>query len=566
MRTFALSAIGLAVLAAAVLALEFRGDAAPGGDRVAAEAERLAAALDPRAPEAERRELLLGAAMSAQQIGPRGGVRLQTGEAAIWRRPSAGWLERAATGGLSGWRLVDGAVEAERPLASGAGAVRLRAALPPGARLADVALAPALATISALALLAALLAAWGARRTTGRIDRLAAAAEGVGTARVPALDPAAEPVEWRRLVAGLATAGRRAADLQRGVDARFDALGAALAPLDHPAAARKPTGARIRNEALERLVAGLRPADADAVESAVREGLEARGAVARRLSLEDGRTLEVEAWAVPGGRLVAIGERTEQVRLAAVRRQVSGSAARHLQSPVAEIQAIAAQLYSEGHPSAAPAVRRILTAANRMERLVSAILRGTPHDPRARPVRREPVGVSGLLWGLARAWDERLRAMGLRLEPAVAADVPILHTDGVLVEEIVTELIANAAKFTPRGGTIAISAALRADGGVRIAVVDSGEGIRPDEVAHVTEPFVRGRSAAALPGAGLGLGVAAVLAERLGGRLVVEPGPGGRAALELPAGPEEPPEPLPDPPAERSDALPDDLATAVIPG
>ncbi len=64
-----------------------------------------------------------------------------------------------------------------------------------------------------------------------------------------------------------------------------------------------------------------------------------------------------------------------------------------------------------------------------------------------------------------------------------------------------------------------------------------GAGIAPDEVAHVIEPFVRGRSAAALPGAGLGLGVAAALAGRLGGRLTVEPGPGGRAVLDLPPSP-----------------------------
>jgi signal transduction histidine kinase len=70
---------------------------------------------------------------------------------------------------------------------------------------------------------------------------------------------------------------------------------------------------------------------------------------------------------------------------------------------------------------------------------------------------------------------------------------------------------------------------------VELAVADTGPGIPGDEVGAVGERFARGAAAAGLPGAGLGLGVAQALAARLGGRLSVERGPGGRARLELPA-------------------------------
>jgi signal transduction histidine kinase len=253
------------------------------------------------------------------------------------------------------------------------------------------------------------------------------------------------------------------------------------------------------------------------------------------LSLSDGRALEVEGWAVPGGRVVAVGERTEQARMAAVRRQVTGAAARHLQAPVSEIQALGSDLVGQVPASAVPTVRRIQSAADRMERLVSQLLRGTANDPRARPLRLRPVGAAGIAYGLGTAFDQRLRDRGLRLETSLPSDLPPIRTDAALVHEILSELISNSATFTPRGGTITLSGRALPDGNVELAVTDSGPGIRGDEIHAVTERFARGTSAAGLPGAGLGLGVATALAERLGGRLSVAAGADDGARLELPA-------------------------------
>jgi hypothetical protein len=88
LRNFALTAATLAALGALVLALEMRGDVSPAGDRLAAQAERLAAQLDPEAPRAEREALLLGAGVAARQVGPGGGIRLQTGTEDLWNRTS----------------------------------------------------------------------------------------------------------------------------------------------------------------------------------------------------------------------------------------------------------------------------------------------------------------------------------------------------------------------------------------------------------------------------------------------------------------------------------------------
>jgi signal transduction histidine kinase len=331
------------------------------------------------------------------------------------------------------------------------------------------------------------------------------------------------------------TAAERAGVLQASAEARMEALGAALAPMAHPVAARTPSGGLIRNDALVRMVDGLNLQDATAVDGAVSVGLASSGPVSRRLTLTDGRALEVEGWAVPGGRVVAVGDRSEQARMAVVRRQVTGAAARHLQAPVSEIQALGSDLVGQVPSSAVGTVRRIQAAADRMERLVGQLLRGTSNDPRAHPLRLRPVGAGGIAYGLGTAFDRRLRDRGLRLETALPSDLPPMRTDAALVHEILSHLIANSATYTPRGGTITLSGRALPGGTVELAVSDTGPGIAGDEVHGITERFARGATAAGLPGAGLGLGVATALAERIGGRLTVEAGPDGAARLELPA-------------------------------
>ena len=143
--------------------------------------------------------------------------------------------------------------------------------------------------------------------------------------RPPAPVPVLGGARCAALAQAVAALTARAAELQDAAEARVEALGAVLGPMDHPAAARTPAGSLIRNDALERLVRDA-PAGRRGPRSRrpSRPGLESTGPVSRRLSLVDGRDLEVNAWSVPGGRVVTVGERTEQARLAALRRQLTG--------------------------------------------------------------------------------------------------------------------------------------------------------------------------------------------------------------------------------------------------
>ncbi len=522
------------VVASAAALLQMRAQVTAAADRLT-DLAAAATDLSPRVTPAQIQAYLASIPAPTTLSGRFGQTVAATGPAELWARGDAGWVAGLATVGSSA-KIVDGAVEVTRQLGTSR-SITLRRDLGPSAT--TVAGSTALLT-SGLALLLAALAGVAAflieRRRGAGLARVAAGVDALAAGR--RLDEGHPHVsgEYEHLGASLHAIAERLDHLGAVADQELAVLAAAIEPLPVGVAGRGPSGGRLRNLALERLLEDLPRDDRETIDTAVREGLDAQGPVGSRVALPDGRVMEVDGWSVPGGRLVSVAERTEQERLAGFRRQLEGSAIRQLRAPIDEIKARSSELYKQLPAPAAPTLRAVFAATDRLDRVVRMMLRGTSHDPSLRPPRRETFGVAGLLWGLVHDWDTALRQRALRVELDIAPDLPDVRTDPALVEEILTELVDNAAKYTPRGGTVTL--AVRAqERAVSIEVSDTGTGFSHEDLPHATERFFRGRHSESIPGAGLGLGVAAALAERLGGMLVVEPGPGGRVRLELPAAP-----------------------------
>jgi two-component system OmpR family sensor kinase len=115
-------------------------------------------------------------------------------------------------------------------------------------------------------------------------------------------------------------------------------------------------------------------------------------------------------------------------------------------------------------------------------------------------------------------------------------ELPELYTDGTRVRQIVGNLIDNAFRWTPDGGTVHVAATQRPGGGAVIAVTDNGPGIPPEKLAEIFEPFRSQNTPDGQHGSGLGLAISRQLARALGGDLRVESqiGRGSRFTLELP--------------------------------
>ena len=114
-----------------------------------------------------------------------------------------------------------------------------------------------------------------------------------------------------------------------------------------------------------------------------------------------------------------------------------------------------------------------------------------------------------------------------------------LRADAVRLGQAIDNLVSNALKFTPSGGTVRVSVEPGDDGGAVVAVSDTGIGIPPDELAHLTERFYRASTATrrAIPGVGLGLSITRAVVEAHGGtvRIASTVGEGTTFTLVLPA-------------------------------
>lgn len=149
-----------------------------------------------------------------------------------------------------------------------------------------------------------------------------------------------------------------------------------------------------------------------------------------------------------------------------------------------------------------------------MARLTAGVLRVAAEPVRLDEVAREAVHM------LIPTAGARLQT----LQFGTRSDVVVI-ADHARVRQVLVNLIGNAVKFTPEGGSVTVDAAVRTlDGAAwgEIRVTDTGPGIPDAERASIFEPYYRSEGTAQLPGVGLGLAISHALVQQMGGRMEVE--------------------------------------------
>lgn len=137
----------------------------------------------------------------------------------------------------------------------------------------------------------------------------------------------------------------------------------------------------------------------------------------------------------------------------------------------------------------------------------------------------------------ANLFDDLILRSGSVLKTTSEADQLLLWGDPQRIRQVVVNLVSNAIKFTPPGGTIAVAWS-QADGALHLRVSDTGAGIDPDFLPHVFEPFRQAdTSGGPVEGAGLGLALVKRFVELHGGTITLdsELGAGTTVLVRFPA-------------------------------
>ena len=229
-----------------------------------------------------------------------------------------------------------------------------------------------------------------------------------------------------------------------------------------------------------------------------------------------------------------------------------------LRTPLAALRAFVDLLQD---PSTDEATRKKLFVESsrqleRMDALTSNILELSRFDAGI----ARPAFVVTDMRGSVRAAVEQAAAGARRAGVAVDERLPtrkvLVRHDPALVGQAVANLVANALKFTPRGGNVVVSIQLLSTGAATVTVRDTGVGISSEELPRIFDRFYRGTEglaaanrAARATGSGLGLAIVKSIVDLHAGRIVVEslPGEGTSFALTFPADPEALGEEVPDP-------------------
>jgi signal transduction histidine kinase len=272
--------------------------------------------------------------------------------------------------------------------------------------------------------------------------------------------------------------------------------------------------------------------------------------VARRITRPVARLIAVTRAMAAGDRAARVGEIRapgELRELAAafdqmagtldrqeqIRRNLVADLAHELRTPIAVLQA-GHEALLDGVAEPTPAeLASLRDEVLRLARMVGDLQTLAAADAAALHLVRQRCDLAGIAAAAADSLARRFEAAGITLDRQLSAS-PVL-ADQHWLHQVITNLLTNALKFTPAGGRVTIQTGQAGSEAV-LQVTDTGTGIPADDLPRIFDRFWRGQQASQISGSGIGLAVAAELAQAHDGRLTASsrPGYGTQMTLTLP--------------------------------
>lgn len=223
-----------------------------------------------------------------------------------------------------------------------------------------------------------------------------------------------------------------------------------------------------------------------------------------------------------------------------LRRGVVADVAHELRTPVTILRGQTEQLLDG---IATPTSARLVSLHDevlRLERLTDDLATLSAADAAGLALHTTPIDLAKLTTGAVEAMTPGFNDAALHVT-LDTADAVVVDGDATRLRQVVTNLLTNAAKFTPAGGTVTVTVTHERSQAV-LTVADTGPGIPADELPHLFERFWRGRAAGSRSGTGIGLAVVHALVSAHHGTVTAHTPAGGgtRFTVRLPAAQRQP--------------------------
>jgi two-component system OmpR family sensor kinase/two-component system sensor histidine kinase BaeS len=211
------------------------------------------------------------------------------------------------------------------------------------------------------------------------------------------------------------------------------------------------------------------------------------------------------------------------------RRRLLADVTHELRTPLTIMQGNLEALLDGIYPADAEHLEPILDETRALSRLVDDLRTLSLGESGALTLHRELTDIGELVTDSVASFRTQADSAGITLVAAVDGALPQADVDPVRIREVLANLLSNALRYTPRGGTVRV-AATAADGRVRVVVHDSGPGIAAEALPHVFDRFYKSEES---HGAGLGLAIAKSLIVAHGGEIEATSAVGDGTAMRL---------------------------------
>jgi two-component system phosphate regulon sensor histidine kinase PhoR len=278
----------------------------------------------------------------------------------------------------------------------------------------------------------------------------------------------------------------------------------------------------------------------DAIRASRDQGLRKFGVVER----PGRRYLQVVTSPIAGGGewavLVVFHDITDVQRTEQMRRDFVANVSHELRTPLAALKSVVETL-AEGalhdESVALEFLRRADSEVDRLVQMVEELLELSRIESGAQPPALQDTDVAALLNDAADRLRPQAERAQISLQVDLGAELGEARIDRARIERAVLNLLHNAIKFTPPGGSVTL-AAERKDGAIRVSVSDTGTGIDAADLPRIFERFYKADQSRAGGGTGLGLALVKHTVEAHGGSVAVrsEPSQGSEFSFTLPTG------------------------------